>query len=297
MARDTSAVSVAAAVGAEVGEGPAWDERAGVVWWVDLLAGAIHRFDPESAEDRVIEVGQPVGAVVPRESGGLVIALEHAFATFDPATRELVKIHDLEPGRSETRVNDGKCDPEGRFWAGTMAYDWESMPDAGSLYRLDTDGQLTRMLGDLAISNGLAWSPADDLMYFIDSPTQRVDVFAFDAANGRLSGRRTVVTIPQEAGMPDGMTIDVEGFLWVALWGGGSVWRIDPADGRVDRVIEVPASQVTSCVFGGTDLRDLYITSATIGLSSDALAAEPLAGSLFRCRPGVQGSPTAAYRG
>jgi sugar lactone lactonase YvrE len=297
MSQGTSAVTVAAAVRAEVGEGPAWDDRIGVVWWVDILVGAVHRFDPARGQDEVIEVGQPVGAVVPRNSEGLALALEHTFVTFDPATQELVKIHDIEPGREETRVNDGKCDRQGRFWVGTMAYDWQSMPDAGSLYRLDPDGRLTKVLSDLAISNGLAWSADDDLLYFIDSPTQRVDVFDFDAETGTVSGRRTVVAIPDASGMPDGMSIDADGFLWVALWGGGAVWRIDPADGRVDRVIEVPASQVTSCVFGGADLRDLYITTAAIGLSPDALAAQPLAGSMFRCRPGVQGTPTESYRG
>ena len=297
MSPNRSAVTMAAAVRAEVGEGPTWDDRSGVVWWVDIPVGAVHRFDPASGMDEVLEVGQPVGAVVPRLSGGLALALEHAFVTFDPSTRELSTIHDIEPGRLENRVNDGKCDRQGRFWVGTMAYDWRSTPNAGSLYRLDQDGRVTRALSDVTISNGLAWSADDDRMYFIDSPTQRVDVFDYDAASATLSGRREVAAIPEEAGMPDGMTIDADGFLWVALWGGGAVWRIDPDDGRVVEIFEVPTSQVTSCVFGGADLRDLYITTAAIGLSPDALAAQPLAGSLFRCRPGVQGTPTSAYRG
>ncbi|MFF0450014.1 SMP-30/gluconolactonase/LRE family protein [Streptomyces sp. NPDC004609] len=179
------------------------------------------------------------------------------------------------------RFNDGGCDPDGRFYCGTMAYD--VAPGRGSLLRLDTDGSVTRVLTGVTISNGLAWSP--------DTATGRVDAFDYDTERG-LTARRTAVRIPDAAGLPDGLAVDAEGHLWVALWGGSAVHRYTP-QGRLDAVVELPATQVTACAFGGPDLDRLYITTSRMGLDP---AAEPLAGALFRADVGVPGLPAGAYR-
>ena len=178
--------------------------------------------------------------------------------------------------------------PGGRFWAGTMAF--EVTPGVAALYRLDSDLTVSRMVSGVTLSNGLGWSPDGRQMYYIDSVTHGVDVFDFDPADGSLGERRRLITIPPGEGLPDGMTVDAEGGLWIALHGSGSIRRYLP-DGQVDRVVRVPPKMVTCCAFGGPDLTDLYITTMCLGLSADGLRAQPLAGALFRCRPGVRGLP------
>jgi sugar lactone lactonase YvrE len=282
---------VVVAAGAELGEGPVWDARSGRLAWVDILGRRIHVIDPGSGDTRSIETPLDVGAVAPRAAGGFVAAFQDGFwAVADGAIRQVAAVPEAQPG---LRFNDGKCDPAGRFWAGTMAYD--EAAGAGCLYRLDSAGGAVRVLGDVTISNGLAWSADGATMFYVDSPTQRIDAFSFDVATGGISNRRPVVRIAAELGSPDGMTIDAEGGLWVALWGGSAVHRY--LDGRLDRVIRLPVGQPTSCAFGGPHLDDLYITSAWKGLSADARRAQPLAGALFRVRPGVRGVPPATYSG
>jgi sugar lactone lactonase YvrE len=193
----------------------------------------------------------------------------------------------VEADAPTTRFNDGKCDAAGRFWAGTMALD--VAPGAGALYRLDPDYRVTRALSGVTLSNGLDWTTDNRSMYYIDSPTRGVDAFEFDLEQGVLGARRRLISIPREAGTPDGMTLDTDGGIWVALHGSGSVGRYHP-DGRLERVIRVPSARlVTSCAFGGPDMGDLYITSMSDGLSAEAMAEQPRAGALFRCRPGVRG--------
>jgi sugar lactone lactonase YvrE len=191
-------------------------------------------------------------------------------------------------------MNDGKCDAAGRFWAGTMALDERG--GAGALYRLDPDGHVETMIDGVTISNGLDWSDDGRLMYFIDTPTQSVDVFDFDLASGRIANRRSFARIDPVDGAPDGLTLDAEGFVWVALWGGSRVRRYAP-DGALDSIVRVPATYVTSCAFGGADLGDLYITTARIKLSEADRASQPLAGGLFRARPGVRGRPPHRFSG
>jgi sugar lactone lactonase YvrE len=279
---------------AELGEGPVWDTRAGVLVWVDILAGHVHRYDPATGADSVTDVGQPVGAVGLRESGGLVLAVRDGFALLDedgPAPRPLAAV---EREDLETRMNDGEVDPAGRFWAGTM--ELGGALGRGSLYRLDPGGAVTRVLADVSISNGLGWSPDERTLYYIDSPTQRIDAYDYDRSSGAISNRRTVVEIEAGDGLPDGLTVDAEGFLWVALWGGSAVHRYAP-DGRLDQVVELPVSQVTSCAFGGSDLAELYVTSAWAGLEEQQRRAESAAGGLFRLRPGVRGLPARRFAG
>ena len=286
------AIEVASDAGAELGEGPAWDSRSSELAWVDITPGRVHFLGPGGGE-RTVEVGQPVGAVVPRASGGHVLAVRDGFAALagDGTVTSLAHVEHERPGN---RMNDGKYDRHGRLWAGTMALD--ETPGAGALYRLDPDATVSTILEGVTISNGLAWSLDDRTMYYVDTPTQRIDRLDYDPSTGEVENRRPLFAIPARDGSPDGMALDSEGFLWVALHGGGAVRRYAP-DGVLDRVIELPASNVTSCAFGGPELEELYITCARQGLSREQLAREPLAGALFRHRPGVRGLPTESYGG
>jgi sugar lactone lactonase YvrE len=285
-----AAAEVVVQANAELGEGPVWDTRSGRVAWVDILGRRIHLTDPRTGATESIDVPSPIGAIAPRVAGGFVAALEDGFWVIGEGSPR--RVATVPEARPELRFNDGKCDPRGRFWAGTMAYD--EVEGAGSLYRLGADGTVSRVLARVTISNGLAWSDDASTMYYIDSPTQRIDAFAYAVETGEIRDRRPVVHIPAELGSPDGLTIDADGGLWVALWGGGAIHRY--LDGRLDRVIRLPVSRPTSCAFGGPDLDELYVTSAWKGLSADARRAEPLAGALFRVRPGVRGVLPAVYQ-
>ena len=284
-------LEVVLAYGAEIAEGPVWDRRTNRLAWVDIPARRIYLTDVRTGVSEVIETPLHVGAVVPRAAGGFVAALQDGFwVVGDGPAHRITAVAEARPG---VRFNDGKCDPAGRFWAGTMAYDQSS--GAGALYRLDSDGHATRVLDGVTVSNGLAWSLDERTMYYIDTPTQRIDAFSFVPATGEITDRRTEIQIPADVGAPDGMTIDAEGGLWVALWGGAAVHRY--LDGRLDRVIKLPVSHPTSCTFGGEDLDELYVTSAWEGLSEEERTAQPLAGGLFRIRPGVRGVPAAVFVG
>lgn len=279
-----SRYEVVADLGARLGEGPVWDVRTGRLVWVDILGRAVHATDPATGRTETIDVPLDVGAVVPRAAGGFVAALRDGFYVVgDGPVRQIAAVEHATPGGF--RFNDGKCDPAGRFWAGTIADD--ESPGRSALYRLDGAGNVATMLTGVSISNGLAWSADAATMYYVDTPTRRIDAFDFDVATGTIADRRPVVTIGEGLGFPDGMTIDADGGLWVALWGGGAVHRY--LDGRLDAVIELPVSQPTSCAFGGAAFDELYVTSAWKGFDGVRRAAEPLAGAVFRIRPGVVG--------
>jgi sugar lactone lactonase YvrE len=280
---------------AQVGEGPIWDSEKGVLYWVDIYSNMLYQYDPATGENRGYDIGQHVGTVVPRKSGGLMLALYQGFAAFDPATGQLTLIADPEAHLPENRFNDGKCDPAGRFWAGTMAY--ANQTTQGSLYRLDTDFSVHKMLGDIAISNGIVWSLDNQTMYYIDSYAYAVRAFDYDITSGDIANERVVVQVGKEMGLPDGMAIDAEGKLWVAHFGGSCVRRWDPVTGKMLATIELPATQITACAFGGPDLATLYITSAALRLDEQALARTPHAGGLFCANPGVKGAPTFAFAG
>ncbi|MDQ6857770.1 MAG: SMP-30/gluconolactonase/LRE family protein [Chloroflexota bacterium] len=276
---------------AMVGEAALWDHRVDRLLWCDIPAGEIHEFDPGTGTDAARAVGQPVGAIGLRSAGGYVLAVRDGFAELTDG--RFAMLADVERDRFDARMNDGKVDPAGRFWAGTMALD--SRPGAGSLYRIDARHEVQRMLGDLTISNGMAW-PDERRMYFIDSAAGGVDVFDLDAVSDSIANRRRVIDIPGTLGVPDGMTLDADGMLWVAVWDGGVVRRYRP-DGALDAEIRMPVSQPTSCAFGDRDLGTLYITTARDELTPAEASAEPHAGALFACRPGVQGRRSAEYAG
>lgn len=280
--------------GAVLGEGPVWDEREDVLWWVDIPGMQLHRFDPASGEDSAVDLGDQVGAVALRASGGLVLATPNGFEAYDRSSHRRDVLVEVEADKPDARMNDGKVDRQGRFWAGSMGY--EAPSGVGALYRLDPDLSVTTMLTGVTISNGLAWSEDDSTLYYIDTMTYRVDAFDFDATTGAIANRRPVVKIPEEEGLPDGMCIDADGYLWVALYNGAAVRRYSPT-GELDRIIELPVSQVTCCAFAGPDLADLYITTAAQGFTDEDRAHEPDAGSLYRIRPGVTGTPVNAFAG
>src|SRR5437762_1319224 len=215
----------------ELGEGQIWDSRRSCLFFVDILRGRVHRFDPSGSALHTIQIDQPVGAVALSEGEDLMLAARDGFARLTLATGRMQMIAAVEADRPDQRMNDGACDPAGRFWAGTMALD--ERPDAGALYRLDPDGPVERMLRPVTISNGLDWSHDGRRMYFIDSARQAVDVFDFDVGAGSIANRRTAICIPAEMGVPDGLALDADEYIWVALWGGGAVHRYAP-DGALD---------------------------------------------------------------
>ena len=278
-----------------VGEGPIWDAAQGVLYWVDILSSMLYVYDPATRENRAYVVGQHVGTVVPRASGGLMVAVYDGFAAFDLATQQLTRLADPEADLPGNRFNDGKCDPAGRFWAGTMAYTDQTIQ--GSLYRMDADLSVHKMLGDIAISNGIVWSLDATTMYYIDSLAYTVRAFDYTVATGDITNERVMIRVEEEMGLPDGMAIDAEGMLWVAHFGGSCVRRWHPQTGKVIDQIDLPTSQITACAFGGADLGTLYITSAANGFDAQMLAKEPYAGGLFQVDPGVKGVPTFSFAG
>ena len=280
---------------AQVGEGPLWDEQQQVLYWVDILSSLLYIYDPATGENRALDVGRHVGTVVTRASGGLMLAVQNGFASFDLETQELTLIANPEAHITGNRFNDGKCDPAGRFWAGTMAY--ENPTNQGSLYRLDTDLSVHKIFGDVAISNGIIWSLDHTTMYYID--TLRKSVRAFDYADdtGDISNERVIINVPEEIGMPDGMAIDSQGMLWVAHYGGSCVSRWNPNTAQLLLKIDLPVTQVTACAFGGPNLDTLFITSAAQELDAAELARQPLAGGLFSIKTPYQGVPSFRFGG
>jgi sugar lactone lactonase YvrE len=286
-------VEVAIRSAALLGEGPRWDAAARRLLWVDIEAGALHLFDPAGGADRAIPLGNRVGAAAPTETGGVLVALADRLALVDlddESVRTLVEI----PHGDGMRLNDGACDPAGRFWVGSMALDYA--PGAGALYRYSRDGGLDRVLDDVTLSNGLGWSPDGRTMYYIDSMAYRVDRFDFDLETGGISDRRPFAVIERGAGIPDGLAVDDEGCIWVALWGRGTIRRYAP-DGELDRVLAVPADNVTASCFGGEDGRSLYVTTASVELTAEQRSRQPLAGSVFVTEVDVSGPPAQPFAG
>jgi sugar lactone lactonase YvrE len=277
----------------ELGEGPVWDDTSQSLVWVDITGRFVHRYRPAVGRVASNRTPEPVGSVCLGESGRLTLALESGFWTATEGFGEIRPLAIVHAPGSGLRFNDGKCDPVGRFWAGSMAY--SSRPGAGALYRLDPGPIATRILTGIGISNGIGWSPDGRTCYYVDTLSQTVVAFDFEPSSGGLSTRRVLVRVDPDDGAPDGLTVDEAGYLWVALWNGWAVRRYAP-DGRLDREIQLPVAQVTSCAFGGSDLGDLFITSAAFELDDDARRAQPLAGSLFFIRPGVTGRPSVRRR-
>jgi sugar lactone lactonase YvrE len=279
-------------------EGPRWHAERGELLWVDIVGSTLHRarLDADGLLEVVasVQFDRMVGAVAPALGGGYVLAAGAGFL-FADASGDVRELAQPEAGRADVRMNDGACDPQGRFWAGTMARDESS--GAGVLYRLELDGTCTTVLAGLTISNGIGWSPDGTVMYLSDSGTSSIDKFDFDPVTGEIGGRRTIVQIPEPGVAPDGLTVDEAGDIWVALWGGAALRRYSP-DGSLIATLPVPVDRPTSCAFGGPDRATLFITTARHGLNEAALARQPDAGRVFRVDGlGVSGAPCAIYRG
>jgi len=296
----------------ELGEGALWDDAAGRLYWVDILGRVVYWLDwpdlpgwpevlgwparrPDRAVNRVgsLSTSDTVGFVASRERGGLVAALRHGLVFYDPDVGTGSPVRPVETDRPGNRFNDGAVDPAGRLWFGSM--DTAETAPTGSLYRLDGDGRIERVLGGLTCSNGPAWSPDGQVMYHADSPRQRVMAYDFDMAGGRLGTGRLFASDEGSTWFPDGLTVDAEGFVWSCKWDGWRVVRYAP-DGSVDRVLRLPVPRPTRCAFVGTDRMVLAVTTARVGLSAGDVAAAPLSGRVLLLDPGTVGAVGQADR-
>lgn len=286
-------LEVALELGADIGEGPIWDEETSTLLFVDSTRGWVYRLDPASGKLTSFDAGQDIGVAIPRERGGLVISSRDGLLATDCSNRTRMLVP-IEQEIETHRMNDAKCDSRGRLWSGTFSL--EFVRKAGALYRVDPDLTVTRVVDEISVSNGIAWSPDETRMYYVDTIARGVDVFDYDIETGAATNRRQFAPIERAHGIPDGITIDAEGYLWVAMYLGSAVRRYAPSGECVGQII-LPVSQVTSCGFGGPDLGDLYITTARHGMSDEDIEGAPLSGALFRCRPGVKGLPTCRFAG
>ena len=278
-----------------LGEGPVWDERAGHLYWVDIKAPAVWRLDPRSGEAKSWPMPHRIGAIALREKGGLVAAMKPGFAFVDLETANVEVFARPEADMPDNRFNDGACDPLGRFWAGTMD-DLEKSP-TGHLYRLEADRKVTRFEAGFVITNGIRWSNDGRRMYLVDSAARTIWVYGFDLVKGVPGMREIFAQLGDADGWPDGLCVDAQDHVWGAHWGAGRLTRYRP-DATKERVIEVPAPNVTSCCFGGATLETLYVTTPRIGLDDSALKSSPLAGGLFAVSGlGIHGKPSPAFPG
>jgi sugar lactone lactonase YvrE len=277
------------------GESPVWCEREQALYWVDIPAGRIFRWRPDTGEARTWTVPAAVGSIGLREAGGMVLAMRSGFHLFDPDSGTLTFLAHPEPGVATNRLNDGKVSPDGRFWAGTMDERPQKEPIA-SLYRLDADHRCTRMTGGLKVSNGLAWSPDGRTMYHSDSRGGAIFRYAYDPDAGTIGPREVFVTMEADWGRPDGGATDEDGCYWSAGISASRLNRFSP-DGRLVEYVELPVTHPTMPCFGGPDRRTLYVTSLREDFTAEQLARTPRAGSVFRLEAGVAGTPVSLYKG
>lgn len=280
---------------ATLGEGAIWNQKEKILYWIDIEKGILHKFNPVSAKDEQFNLNKRIGTVVPSEKGGLLVALEDGIYHYNLLTDSISFIVNPAENSFEIRFNDGKCDPAGRLWAGTMSLTGKQK--AGALYCLNNNGDIEKKIDSVSISNGIVWSLDNKKMYYIDTPTGKVKEYDYDNATGKISFLRDAVVIPPDMGYPDGMTIDSKGNLWIALWGGSAVGCWDPNSGELIYKIDVPVLNVTSCAFGGENLETLFITTASLGIQQDEQEKYPYRGGLFKADPGVKGSPAYFYKG
>lgn len=280
-----------------VGECPVWSIEEQALYWVDILGCRIHRYHPALGKLDTYSVDASVGSIGLRASGGLVMATGKGFATYDLTTRTTTLLSNPQADIPHMRFNDGNVDCQGRFWAGTMSTipeNWDKLQ--GNLYRLDPDRTVQAMDTGFAIINGIGWSPDNTAMYVVDSVRKAVYQYDFDPASGEIAHRRTFLDTSEEKGVPDGLTVDQEGALWIAYWDGWKIIRYDPSRKRILQ-IDLPVQCPASCAFGGRDLDELYITSAWEELNDDQRASQPLAGDLFRIKTEIKGLPQPLFLG
>ncbi len=275
----------------QLGEGPLWDPACGLLYWLDIESNLYHTLNPVTNAHEIVSFkNQCVGVMAQRTAGGMVTAGSNGFGFWDPDTQTWSPIVDPEAHKPQSRFNDGAVDRRGRFWAGTLGD-----ADQNGLYCLNPDLSLRQMESGISVSNGIGWSPDNRVMYYTDSGPAVIYAYDFDLESGNLSNRRVFVGNTRP-GTPDGLTVDCEGFIWSTRWDGWCVDRYDP-DGKLERTIPMPVQRPTSVMFGDANLERLYITSARTELSPSDLAAQPLAGDLFACYPGVKGLPEPRFAG
>lgn len=278
-----------------LGEGPTWDAKTQTLYWLDILDKRIY-----SGAEILIQLDEYVGCMAPRASGGLIYTQRASIwmappqTPDQPASAQQTLAAALSGEPANIRFNDGKCDPRGRFLAGTM--DLNESDPLGSLYSFE-GATVTKLLDNITISNGMAWSPDHRTFYYIDTPTRTVRAFDYDLDTGAIATPRTVIHVPEALGWPDGMTSDTQGNLWIAMWGGAQVTRWNPQTGQLLEQIAIPAKNVSSCVFGGKHMNELYLTSARKGLDEATLQQYPLTGGVFRLQTNVEGLPTFEFAG
>ncbi|WP_240980433.1 SMP-30/gluconolactonase/LRE family protein [Ramlibacter agri] len=278
-----------------LGEGPVWSARDNALYWVDILAPAIHSLRPLEGTSTMTRVGSMVSLAVPKMSGGLLLATPAGLLSYDDASKRMTRFAHPEAERPGNRYNDGKCDRMGRLWIASM--DLGTAPNRGNLFRVDPDGQWKCMDSGFTVPNGMGWSPDDTRMYFADTFRRTIFVYDFDLRAGKISNRRPLIEVDPSRGKPDGLTVDEEGCLWVAMWDAWHIARFSPDGTELER-LPLPVPRPTSCCFGGENLDTLYITTASVRLSEAELAAAPLSGSLFAYRPGkVRGLPETTFAG
>ena len=287
-------IHVAARTRNILGEVPMWDAETGALWWVDIEGCLLQRLSTHGGEVTSWTLPERIGSYALRRNGGIVCAFASGFAFHDLDTGQTDWIARPEADTPRNRFNDGKVDRQGRFWAGTM--DDRLSERTGALYRLDPDLRVHRMETGIGISNALCWSPDDSRFYFADTMQQEIWCYDYTAATGAISGRRLFAHTRDQPGQPDGATVDAEGFLWNAEWDGWRLVRYAP-DGTIDRIVELPVQKPTSCIFGGPDLKTLFVTTAIWDLKGEALAAQPLAGSLLSLETDVPGLPETRFAG
>lgn len=280
---------------AHLGEGPVWDETNQKLWWVDILSGNLHCYEPARNKNKLFDVGEQIGAAVLRKEGGLLLALKSGFAFFDEESEKITPLENDFENAENTRFNDGKCDPAGRFWVGTLDYDLEE--GSGNLFCVNSDLKIEKKLDQLTIPNGMAWNSSADTFYFIDTIARELYSFQYQKESGEISNRSVICEFDEELGYPDGMAIDSDDKLWIALYAGRKVIQINPKNGHIEFEIRVPVPKPTSCTFGGDNLKTLFITTCREYMDESDVEKAPLSGSLFSVDLPFRGRPVDRFNG
>ena len=290
---DPNMAVLAYEIKAELGEGAFWNHKTQRLYWIDIEGKKLHIFDPATKTNRSFDTPSRIGTVVPANATEAMVALEDGIHIINIETGLLTMYAEIENDIPDNRMNDGKCDPAGRLWSGTM-----HMPQTsanGTVYMIAGDGSYKSMIDSVTISNGIVWTKDAKTMYYIDTPTGYVRAYDYDNTTGAITNERKVIEVPEKIGYPDGMAIDNEDKLWIGLWNGNKVARYDPLTGKMMSSIDVPAHNVTACAFGGPNLDTLYITTARVDMADAELDSLPLSGSLFKAVPGITGVNSAQF--
>lgn len=287
-------ITLAYETAAALGEGAIWNYESNELYWIDIEGKSLYIFNPKTNTNRSFATPTQIGTVVPKNKTEAIIALVDGIYTINVHTGEITLFADMKADLVGCRLNDGKCDPSGRFWVGSMH--WEQKQGHAKLYTIQNDRSVTKKIDSVTISNGIVWTADKKTMYYIDTPTSQIKAYDYDDTTGNISNGRVAVEIPTTLGFPDGMTIDAEDMVWVGMWNGNAVIRFNPKTGEVLQKIEVPAHNITSCAFGGENLETLFITTAKLDMTAEEIKKYPLAGSVFKIVPGVKGVKSSFFK-